>query len=289
MILKLLRANNWIKNLLVFAPVIFSFNLYNKELLFRELLAFIGFCLTASAIYIMNDIVDKKKDAIHPRKKNRPLASGKVKPGVAYLVIFILVAVSFVISQFLSIDYMLVLVLYVILNLAYTTFLKKVNLIEILIVTLFFVLRILAGCAAIQVEPSQWIIMVTFFVAIFLTAIKRKSELIILDKEAGNHREVLKHYSSEFLDFVVYISATITIFGYVLYSMDSRTIETFSNSGLIYSSFFVVLGLFRFIQLSKTSSYNGESDPTFLILKDRFLQLTLLMWGASVFAILYVF
>lgn len=288
MMFSLLRPSSWIKNLLVFAPIIFSFNLTNLELLINEALAFIGFCITASAMYIVNDLIDRNKDKLHPRKKHRPIASGAVKSKQAVLIAIILLILAAVISIQLNPNYLISLVIYLFVNLAYSLFLKRINLIEIFTVAIFFILRILAGCAAIEVLPSQWIIMVTFFIALFLTAIKRKSEIIILRENAFSHRSVLKHYTVDMLNVIIYITGTITILGYVLYTMDSRTIDIFSNSGLIYSSFFVALGLFRFIQLSSNGSYESEGDPTQLIFKDRFLQITIILWSVSVVLILYV-
>lgn len=288
MFFKLIRINNWIKNLLVFAPVVFSFNLFHKTFLFNELLAFLGFCFTTSAVYIINDIFDRKKDAKHPTKRNRPIASGRISVQTAIIVMILLLAFASSVVLFLNVNYLKVVLSYFVLSLLYTFFLKHINLLETLIVALFFVLRILAGCAAINVLPTEWIIVVTFFIALFLTVIKRRSELIILGDKAYEHRKVLQNYSAEFLDVIIYIAATITIFGYVLYTMDTRTVDTLRNGQLIYTSFFVVLGLFRFIQLSKSSDYNGEGDPTYLIIRDRFLQLTLFSWLVSIVVILYV-
>jgi 4-hydroxybenzoate polyprenyltransferase len=284
---RLIRINNWIKNIFLFFPLVFSLKLFNVESILHSIIGFFAFSFASSFIYIINDILDIENDKIHPRKQNRPLPSGQISIIRAIVIAFVLVVSSLLLAFHLHMLFFMIVAGYLLLNLAYNFYLKHVNLMDILSIALNFVLRILAGCYAIAVVPSNWIIVVTFFVSLVLIFIKRKSELKVLKDGYTKHRPVLKHYSKEILDKFIQISATITIFAYVMYTLDDVVVRVFKTDKLLYSTVFVVIGLFRFIQLSESERYNNEGDPTLLILKDRFIQLISFLWMVYVILILY--
>ena len=180
-----------------------------------------------------------------------------------------------------------ILAVYVMLNLAYSFVLKQINIIEFFVVAVNFVFRVLAGCYVIAVNPTSWILVVSFFLALFLILIKRKSELVMLENAAKEHRAVLAHYSQDLLDKFLFVVATITITAYLLYTMDAKVQAALRTDKILYTSIFVVLGIFRFIQLSHFKAFDGEGDPTTLLFKDRFTQINLVLWMTSLIVILY--
>jgi 4-hydroxybenzoate polyprenyltransferase len=262
-----------------------SFDLFSKTIL-----AFISFSFACSFIYILNDVFDAEKDKLHPRKKDRPIPSGAISKSMALGIAIFLLLLSVGISLFfkLNLQFLFITLLYVVLNVAYTLLLKRINLIELFVVAVNFVLRVLAGCFVIDVMPSHWILVVTFFLSLMLILVKRKSELLILKENAQGHRAVLKNYSLEFLDKLIYISATITVTSYILYSIDPLVIKSLHTDKLMYTSLFVIIGVFRFIQISEGKEYDGEGDPTTILYKDRFTQIIIACWLACVYLLLYV-
>ncbi|MEY2937921.1 MAG: hypothetical protein RL062_510 [Bacteroidota bacterium] len=289
-VLELIRVKSWVKNGFIFLPLIFSLNLFHAELLEKSVLAFLAFSLACSFIYLINDIVDAEKDALHPRKKLRPIPSGKINRNQALLIAIICILGSFSISLIAQLPkhFVLITTVYIALNLAYSFILKRVNIIEFFVVAVNFVFRVLAGCYVIAVNPTSWILVVSFFLALFLILIKRKSELVMLESGAQDHRAVLAHYTQELLDKFLFIVATITIMAYLLYSMDPKVQSALHTDKILYTSIFVVLGIFRFVQLSHFKAFDGEGDPTTLLFKDRFTQVNLLLWVGSLIVILYV-
>ncbi len=287
---ELMRVKSWVKNGFLFLPLVFSLNLMHENLVQRSILAFFVFSLSCSFIYIINDWADADIDALHPRKKNRPIPSGKISKSQALSLALVTIGCAasvFVIAQ-LPLAFGAITLLYVLLNLAYSFGLKTINIIEFFIVAINFVFRVLAGCYVIAVNPTSWILVVSFFLALFLILIKRKSELVVLKDQAKNHRAVLQHYSVELLDKFIFIVATITITAYLLYTMDIKVQTALHTDKILYTSLFVVLGIFRFVQLSQSDEFSGEGDPTTLLFKDRFTQVNLLLWMISLIALLYV-
>lgn len=287
MVLELIRIKSWIKNGFLILPLVFSLNLFKDGIIISEVLGFLSFSFCCSFIYILNDIKDLEADKLHPRKKLRPLPSARISIASAQVIGVLFLALGLVISYFLSHSFFYTVLSYVLLNIAYCLSLKKINIIEFLIVAINFVLRVLAGCFLIKVVPSGWILVVTFFLALFLILTKRKSEIVQLGENASAHRTVLKHYTTSFLDKLILICATITLCAYFLYSIDVQVIKSLGSHKLIYTSVFVVIGLFRYIQLNTSREYEGEGDPTTLLFKDPFIQLTILCWIASIIVIIY--
>ena len=290
MYFELLRIKSWVKNGFLFLPLVFALKLLHQELFFSVVIAFFSFSFCSSFIYIINDVLDAKADALHPRKKNRPIPAGKISSRLALMIGVGCLAASFglVFSFAISVFFSYVLLCYLFLNIAYVLVLKNIHLIELFVVAINFVLRVLAGCFVINVAPSNWILVVTFFLSLLLVLVKRRAELVVLGTNAAAHRKVLKYYSEGFLDKLILIAATITITAYILYSIDPKVTFLLKTNSLIYTSIFVVIGVFRFVQLSEGKEFDGEGDPTTLLFKDRFTQLVLLAWLISLLFLLYV-
>ena len=290
MYFELLRIKSWVKNGFLFLPLVFALKLLHQELFLSVVIAFFSFSFCSSFIYIINDVLDAKADALHPRKKNRPIPAGKISSRLALMIGVGCLAASFglAFSFAISVVFSYVLLCYLFLNIAYVLVLKNIHLIELFVVAINFVLRVLAGCFVINVAPSNWILVVTFFLSLLLVLVKRRAELVVLGTNAAAHRKVLKYYSEGFLDKLILIAATITITAYILYSIDPKVTFLLKTNSLIYTSVFVVIGVFRFVQLSEGKEFEGEGDPTTLLFKDRFTQLVLLAWLISLFLLLYV-
>ena len=290
MYFELLRIKSWVKNGFLFLPLVFALKLLEQDLFISVVIAFFSFSFCSSFIYIINDVLDAKADALHPRKKNRPIPSGKISSRLALMIGVGCLAVSFglVFSFAISVFFSYIILCYLFLNIAYVLVLKNIHLIELFVVAINFVLRVLAGCFVISVAPSNWILVVTFFLSLLLVLVKRRAELVVLGTNAAAHRKVLKYYSEGFLDKLILIAATITITAYILYSIDPKVTFLLKTNSLIYTSVFVVIGVFRFVQLSEGKEFEGEGDPTTLLFKDRFTQLVILAWLISLFLLLYV-
>lgn len=285
---QLLRVSNWMKNIFVLAPLIYSMKMFAPEALGKGFLAFAVFCFGSSALYILNDIIDREEDKLHPRKKLRPIPSGAISIPVAIGIMLVLSALCLSGALLLSKGFLIVLLLFLLNNILYSFYLKHINLLESFSIGVSFVLRTIGGCYAINVVPSYWIIIITFTISLFLIFIKRKSEIIMLGDDAVKHRKVLANYTVATLDQFIFITAAITLAGYILYTINDKVLEIFGTDLLVYSSFFVFLGVFRFMQISSSASLNNEGDPTTLILRDRFSQINLLAYAVYVIAIIYL-
>lgn len=265
--LKLLRPTHWIKNFLVFIPLVFSLNAFQTSYIWHSILAFISFSLVASSVYIINDYVDIERDRKHPTKKNRPLASGKISKAAAILTLCILLAISLTIGWTLQIKFLVVLLVYFLLNVGYSIQLKHIVIIDLLIVAVCYVLRVYAGAKAIDVPTTSWLLFITFFIALFVISGKRYSELAT---QGSTSRPVLASYTSEFLSMIMGISATGVMVFYALYTTTKPFLFT-------YSIVFIIFALFRllyWIQVKKSAE-----EPEKLLLKDPWLLGTILLWG----------
>lgn len=289
-IFKQIRIKQWVKNLLIFAPILFSFNLFNRNDIVYSIIAFFSFSFLASFIYIINDINDVEADKLHPTKKYRPIPSGKLKISSAYIIAISLLVSSFILSYIINKQILYFILLgYLLINILYAYKLKHISIIDCITIAIGFELRILAGCVAIGVTASDFILVVTFFLALVLAFIKRKGELQVLMNDSSKHRKVLKHYSIALLDKYILTTTTLTLIGYLFYTIDDNVVKIIGNDYLKYSIVFVLFGIFRFIQLSDIDIYEKEGDPTTLIYKDKALQLAILCWMSYVILCLYVF
>ncbi len=286
-LIRLARPHHWIKNVIVLFPVLFAQRAGDLGAWIQALVATAALCLASSAIYAVNDIVDREKDRLHPRKSSRPLAAGRVGVRVAAEEAAVLLAAAMVVGRLVGWLVLAILVAYVLLQLAYSYYLKRKMILDVICIALGFVLRASAGAVAIGVAISPWLFVCTFAVSLFMGFCKRYNEISTLPQgvEGQRHRATLAGYAPMLLTHLVTLSGAITIIAYLLYAASSRTVANLGTYYLVYALPVVIYGVCRFAMLSMMGSY---SDPTDLILHDAPFQLTVLLWGGiTVIAILY--
>lgn len=248
--IKLVRAPQWIKNFFVFVPLLFSQHIFNKAYFLPALAAFFLFCLVSSIVYIFNDIVDIEADRSHPTKKDRPLASGAISIPGAIVAIIVFAAVLAFFLPSLNSHFRIFLLSYFLLNILYTFIFKHIVLLDIFSLAAGFMIRVLAGAVVISVEISSWLILTTMFISLFLGVMKRRSELVLVNDEPNKtSRKVLASYSLNFTDQMSTIAAAGVIICYALYTVSDRTIKIFNTENMIYTTPFVVFGIFRYMFL----------------------------------------
>jgi len=280
-IIKLLRPHQYVKNIFVFAPLLFSFNYVTKDII-NVTIAFVLFSIIASSIYIFNDLMDIEEDKKHPTKKGRPLASGKVSKNVAITLIISLSSMALIISYLININLFYVLLFYFLLNIAYSIRLKHITIIDIFIISTGFVLRLFAGASMIDNNLSMWIIIMTFLLALFLAVAKRRDD-VLLSAKGKETRKNIDGYNLEFVNAVMVFMSGVIVVSYILYTVSSDVIERLETQYLYLTSFFVILGIMRYMQI--TFVEENSSSPTKIVLKDRFLQITIIFWLFSFFII----
>lgn len=286
-ILRLLRVHQWVKNLLVFFPLFFALKFTDTTLLLRACAAFFFFSLTASAIYIINDLRDVAEDRLHPDKRHRPIASGAISHISAIFIAAGLFIVGLGGASFYNKQLFLILVIYCVMNVLYSMVFKRIPLLDIFVIATGFLLRLLAGtdhAGITGILPSQWIILMTFLLALFLAFAKRRDD-VLLAGEGKKTRSAIHGYNIEFINSALAVMTAIIILAYILYAMDPAVAEHFGSDKIYLTVIFVILGLFRYLQL--TLVYHKSSQPTDLLLRDRFLQLTILCWIALFVLLVY--
>ncbi|MBN1540898.1 decaprenyl-phosphate phosphoribosyltransferase [candidate division KSB1 bacterium] len=281
-----LRPYQWSKNLLVFAALIFSEHLFDPADVLRTIAAFLVFSLTAGWVYVVNDIRDRQADRLHPVKRLRPFASGALKPAPALALATALMLASIVLSAAVSLRLTAALALYALMNLAYTLLLKNIVILDILVIAIGFVLRAVAGAWAIDVPISHWLLVCTFFLALFLVTGKRRNELVKLGDDASNHRPILTEYNPALLDQMIGVVTAATIISYALYTVDEETVAKFETDNLIYTIPFVVYGIFRYFYLIYKCQLGGA--PEKILIKDAHILATVFLWIVLVLVILYL-
>ena len=275
--IRLLRPTQWVKNAFVLSPLLFSGKGLDGGSILRSLAAFGLFCLIASAVYALNDVIDRDADRSHPAKRRRPVASGDVSPSQALALSAVLGAASMVGAWLMAPTLLGLIVGYVALNLLYTFRLKRVVIIDVFCIATFFVLRLLVGTTAIAVEPSVWLLLCGGLLALYLGFAKRRNELLLLGDARTTHRSVLAEYSPEFLDQASVVLLATTIISYVMYTMNSATAQQVGTEALTYSTAFVLYGVFRYQYLAH---HRVGGDPTETLLTDRPLMVAVLLWFA---------
>jgi len=284
--LRLLRPHQYVKNLFIFVPLFFSHQITDTELLFNTFIAFVAFSLTASAIYILNDLHDIKEDQIHPQKKTRPLASGVISKNNAIISMSVLFIVGAIVMMSVSIKATFILGLYIVLNLAYSFYLKHIAIIDVTCISIGFVLRLFAGASIGMITLSMWIVVMTFLLALFMALAKRRDDVLIFLDTGKKMRKVTDGYNLRFLDAAMMIMASVVIVGYILYTTSIEITERLQTNYLYITALFVILGILRYLQIVFVEEESGS--PTRIMLKDRFIQLTLLGWVFSYVWILYL-
>ncbi|CBZ04236.1 decaprenyl-phosphate phosphoribosyltransferase [Clostridium botulinum] len=280
-IIALMRPKQWIKNFFVFAAIIFSGNLTNEIILKNNIITFILFCLTSSTIYILNDIVDLEKDKKHPEKKNRPLPSGRVSKFTAIIMnIVILFTVLFCSYKFVDYKIMYIYLLYIVMNIFYCFKLKNVVILDVMVITFGFVLRMESGSLATKVSVSPWLFLCTILLSLFLALNKRKSEIITLKDNRGSHRKILEEYSVELIDNMLTIVTPSILISYCIY-----TFSSVQSKRMMYTIPFVLYGIFRYQYLMNNHNLGGKPEDIFG--KDKPFLVNMVLWVISVVVIIY--
>ncbi len=280
-LIKTLRPYQWYKNLLLFVGLIFSYNLTNSDYFIKTLLGFVFFCLMSGSIYILNDVVDRKKDRLHPIKSKRPVASGELSVNFAVIVMILLYVGCPLASYFLiNGSFSLILVIYFIIFVLYTFLLKYMVLVDAFTIGAGFVLRAIAGITSVEgARMSWWLIICTLLLALFLAFGKRRSEMVEMGgRKAGEYRRVYKGYSVEMLNHFITITACATIVVYCLYSALAP------HNGMVLTIPFVVFGVFRYLQLMHIRNMGAEPEKVF---SDGYMVTVMALWICTVFFVLY--
>ncbi len=285
-LIKSMRPRQWMKNVLIFVPLVFDQQLDNIDALRTTLVGFVLLCMVASSVYLINDLADLEADRRHPNKRNRPLASGVLPMPVAILATAILLLIALPLSYFLSPSFAVILLTYLLLNLAYSRWLKHIAIIDVFVLASFYLLRVVAGLTLIQVARfSPWLYVVTTLGALYIGFGKRRAELSLMADEASNHRRVFDGYTIPLLDqFITIVSAT-TIVAYSLYTFSAPNLP--ENHAMMITIPFAIYGIFRYLYIVQTKQGGGAPEEE--LLADRPLQLAILLWGLTVLIIFYLF
>lgn len=284
-LIKTMRLRQWPKNFFIFFGLIFDKQLFLLEPFLRTIAGFFLFCLISSAVYLLNDIVDVEADRNHPEKKFRPIASGRLPVGVAFAAAIGLTAIAIPLGYLLSPWLALILLAYMVINWMYSRWLKHVPILDVLIVSSGFVFRVAAGVLLISPVQrfSPWLYMLTILFSLYLGLGKRRAEMNLLAKDASAHRKVFDGYTIPLLDQYITIVSGMTIVAYSLYTFSAPNLP--ENHSMMLTIPFVLYGIFRYLQLIQVGNAAGAPDE--VALKDRPLQITVLLWGLTVIGIFY--
>lgn len=280
-----MRPRQWSKNLILFAALIFSQSLFQLTMLRDNIIAFIIFCFLSGSVYILNDLIDLEQDRNHPKKSKRPLASGKLKPSTAIISGIILVTLSLISAFCLNTNFAWIALSYFILQIAYSTLLKHIVILDVLTVSAGFVLRAIAGGEVIEVPISSWLLICTILLALFLALGKRRHELILLEENAVNHRKILYEYSPGLLDQMISVATASTVIGYALYTMSAETVKKFQTDNLKYTIPFVLYGIFRYLYLIHQRQEGGS--PEKILLNDKPLIINIILYLFTIWLFIY--
>jgi 4-hydroxybenzoate polyprenyltransferase len=283
-LLKTMRPKQWAKNGFIFAGLIFDGQLFNVPAAFHTIAGFILFCMLSSTVYIINDLVDLEADRQHPKKKLRPLPSGQLSARTAVIAAVVIILVVFPLAFLLSPLFTLFALIYLLINLTYSVWLKHVPIIDVLILAVLYVVRVAAGVELIHVARfSPWLYVFTTFLALFLGVGKRRAELNLLAGEANSHRPVLGGYTLPLLDQLITIVSGMTIFTYSLYTFSAENLP--ANDTMMLTIPFVIYGIFRYLYLVQVQHSGGA--PEEVLFSDRPLQITLVLFGLAILIIFY--
>jgi len=284
-IIQLMRPHQYIKNLFILLPLFFALKITDIQLLNNAFIAFIAFSLTASAVYILNDYQDIDEDKKHPTKRERPLASGVISKQQGIGIMLILFGSGFLIMSILSLKASGILAIYVVMNILYSFWLKHIAILDITTIAIGFVLRLFIGSAVTQIPLSMWIVLMTFLLALFMALAKRRDDMLIYLETGKKMRKVIDGYNLQFLDTAMSIMASVVIVAYLIYTSSIEVITRVDSQYLYLTSLFVIIGIMRYLQIAFVLKDSGS--PTKIVLKDRFMQFTILGWIVSFGWILY--
>jgi len=281
-----MRPKQWIKNSVIFAALVFSHTLAEPSHLLRSVGAFLLFCAVSSAVYILNDIIDLKNDLAHPTKSRRPIAAGEISRGAAGLVGVALAAGALLLSYELSRPFAAMALLYLAINILYSLWLKRVVIVDVMVISSGFVIRAISGGLVIGVDVSAWLILCTVLMSLFLGFTKRRQELAQLEVQAVSHRAILKEYSVAFLDQMISIVTAATVVAYFLYTLAPETRAKLGTPYLPLTIPFVLYGIFRYLYL--VHQKNMGDSPTGALYGDPPLLIDVVLWAAAAVIILYL-
>lgn len=281
---KLLRPRQWLKNVFIFAGLIFSRQFVNLDSVQSSVFAFVVFSILSSSGYIINDILDFQEDKAHPVKSKRPIAAGKVQRGSAALLAAILLILSLIGAYLLGNNFLYICLVYALLMVSYSLGIKNIVILDVLCVAMGYVLRAIAGAVVISVEISSWLLLCTLLIALFLAISKRRTEIVLLGEIATKHRRILSQYSLGLLNQMIAIVTATCIVAYCLYTLAPETVGKFGTRNLIFTIPFVIYGIFRYLYIT---FQRVETDiPERVLLRDLPLQLCLFGWIVSCVLIL---
>ena len=280
-----LRPRQWVKNLFVFGGLVFGQRLFDLPAVTLALAAFLVFCGLSGAIYLLNDVADRDKDRLHPGKRSRPVASGRLPVGGALGAAVALIVTGLTAAVWLSLPFGLAAAAYVVLLSAYSAWLKHVVIVDVLVVALGFVLRAAGGALVIGVAISGWLLICTILLALFLALGKRRHEVLTLEEDAARHRPILAEYSAGLLDQMIAVVTASTVTAYALYTMSPETVAKFRTSLLPLTLPFVLYGIFRYLYLLYRRQLGG--NPSDMVVRDRALLINTLLWLVVILLIVY--
>jgi len=283
--LLLMRIPQWIKNLILFAGILFGKRITDKSAVITVILSFFLFSIIASCQYVINDYLDKEEDARHPEKKKRPIASGAIEGSIALAITLIILPLALVASYMLKPSFAFIVLFYLLFNIVYSKYLKHLVILDVMSISIGFVLRAIAGAIVIDVAFSSWLLLCTFMLSLFWGFSKRRGELDLLEGNAGKHRKILNEYSTSFLDLMMSIVATMTLMSYVMYTISASTIQNLGTDKMIYTVPIVVYAIFRSLYIIYIK--NMGHNPTKAILTDRSVLASGFLWLAVVFLVMY--
>lgn len=281
-----LRPEQWTKNLIVFAGLIFGLELFNRTAVVRSVVAFVVFCALSGVVYVVNDIMDREADRRHPLKARRPIASGALSPSLAGGVAAALASVALAVAFAMGTPFGSVALSYVLLQGAYSGPLKHVVILDVLAIAIGFVLRAVAGAVAIGVPISHWLLVVTILLALFLALSKRRHELVLLANGATEHRPILGEYSPYLLDQMISVVTASTLVAYIFYCISPETVQKFGTDMLGLTIPFPLYGIFRYLYL--VHRREGGGSPSQMLLNDRPLLVCVALWVLAVVVIVYL-
>jgi len=289
-LIQLIRPTQWSKNIFVFLPLFFSGHILNVDLLLRSFVAFFAFSFAASSIYCINDIIDVKADRLHPQKCKRPIASGAVSLKSGYIVMMVFGVLSIATLLFLGgahkFELMGLVAVYYLMNLAYCIRLKRFVIVDVIIISIGFVLRVFVGGVATGIWLSEWLIMMTFLLALFLAFAKRRDDVILYINSGVPPRETTNRYNLEFANQLITLIATITVIAYIMYTLSPDVMARFNSHYVYLTSIFVLVGIIRYLQI--TIVYLKSGNPTRIFLRDRFIQACIIGWVITFIIIIYL-
>lgn len=286
--LRIIRIRQWVKNFFVLIPVFFGGAMFDVGQIVAGILTMLAFCFAASAVYCLNDVIDVEADRAHPIKRFRPVASGEVTVLEAFILMGVMVVFSMAMLSLLT-EWRTVggiVVFYLVLNVLYCIRLKDLAIVDVCVVAFGFVLRILAGGLAADIQLSKWIVLMTFLLTLFLSFAKRRDDVLRMEATGVAPRKNTIRYNLTFINQAITITGTVMLVCYIMYTVSPETLANFHNDYLYLTSVFVLLGLLRYIQIAVVDKKSG--DPTKVILKDRAIQLIVAAWFLAFLFIIYI-